>query len=388
MIDRQTVERIKETANIVDVVSEFVTLKRSGANYKGLCPFHNEKTPSFYVSPARGTCHCFGCGKGGNAVSFIMEHEQMTYPEALRWLANKYHIEIHERELSSKEKEEQSQRESMFIVNEWAAKYFEDLLHNHADGVAIGMQYFRSRGFRDDIIRKFHLGFDVSDRHALARTALQKGYKEEFLLKTGICYRTDRGELINAEALGCTTIRDPYFFVISTAYYLCYTTNDGTYIQRLNLSRARGASLNGQPTKIADASFSDVCVFRKSASEFYLLANVKDGAGSTIRYARAEAVTGPYLDKSGASLADGSKGELLIDSGTELLNPENPMRVFLNSEQTHAYVAYNATEAGKTQMTSGFARRPMILTPIALTDDGWFATGTTARKGWTAPRFE
>ena len=200
MIDRQTVERIKEAANIVDVVSEFVTLKRSGANYKGLCPFHNEKTPSFYVSPARGTCHCFGCGKGGNAVSFIMEHEQMTYPEALRWLANKYHIEIHERELSSKEKEEQSQRESMFIVNEWAAKYFEDLLHNHADGVAIGMQYFRSRGFRDDIIRKFQLGFDISDRRALARVALQKGYKEEYLLKTGICYRTDRGELIDRYA--------------------------------------------------------------------------------------------------------------------------------------------------------------------------------------------
>ena len=200
MIDRQTVERIKEAANIVDVVSEFVTLKRSGANYKGLCPFHNEKTPSFYVSPARGTCHCFGCGNGGNAVSFIMEHEQMTYPEALRWLANKYHIEIHERELTSKEKEEQSQRESMFIVNEWAAKYFEDLLHNHADGVAIGMQYFRSRGFRDDIIRKFQLGFDITDRHALARTALQKGYNEEYLLKTGICYRNDRGELIDRYA--------------------------------------------------------------------------------------------------------------------------------------------------------------------------------------------
>lgn len=200
MIDRQTVERIKEAANIVDVVSEFVTLKRSGANYKGLCPFHNEKTPSFYVSPARGTCHCFGCGKGGNAVSFIMEHEQMTYPEALRWLANKYHIEIHERELSSKEKEEQSQRESMFIVNEWASKYFEDLLHNHADGVAIGMQYFRSRGFRDDIIRRFQLGFDITDRYALARAALQKGYQEEYLLKTGICYRNDRGELIDRYA--------------------------------------------------------------------------------------------------------------------------------------------------------------------------------------------
>lgn len=126
MIDRLTVEKIKEAANIVDVVSEFVTLKKSGANYKGLCPFHNEKTPSFIVSPARGTCHCFGCGKGGNAVSFIMEHEQMTYPEALRWLARKYHIEIKERELTSQEKEEQSKRESMFIVNEWASQYFQD----------------------------------------------------------------------------------------------------------------------------------------------------------------------------------------------------------------------------------------------------------------------
>ena len=200
MIDRQTVEKIKDAANIVDVVSEFVTLRKAGANYKGLCPFHNEKTPSFIVSPARGTCHCFGCGKGGNAVNFIMEHEQMTYPEALRWLANKYHIEIHERELSDREKEEQSQRESMFIVNGWAATYFEDQLHNHADGIAIGMQYFRSRGFRDDVIRKFQLGYDLPDKLALARTAQQKGYKEEFLLKTGICYKTDRGELIDRYA--------------------------------------------------------------------------------------------------------------------------------------------------------------------------------------------
>lgn len=200
MIDRQTVEKIKDAANIVDVVSEFVTLKKAGANYKGLCPFHNEKTPSFVVSPARGTCHCFGCGKGGNPVNFIMEHEQMTYPEALRWLANKYHIEIHERELTDREKEEQSQRESMFIVNEWVSGYFEDLLHHHADGVAIGMQYFRSRGFRDDIIRKFQLGYDLPDKFALARSAQQKGYKEEFLLKTGVCYKTERGELIDRYA--------------------------------------------------------------------------------------------------------------------------------------------------------------------------------------------
>lgn len=200
MIDRATVERIKDAANIVEVVSEFVTLRRSGANYKGLCPFHNEKTPSFYVSPARGTCHCFGCGKGGNPISFIMEHEQMTYPEALRWLAQKYHIEIHEREQTDEEKREQSERESMFIVNEWAAAYFNNLLHDDPDGIALGMQYFRSRGFRDDIIKKFRLGYDLNDRHALANTARSKGYNEDFLLKTGICYRNDRGELIDRYA--------------------------------------------------------------------------------------------------------------------------------------------------------------------------------------------
>lgn len=200
MIDHATIERIKDATNIVEVVSEFVTLRKSGSNYKGLCPFHDEKTPSFYVSPARGTCHCFGCGKGGNPVGFIMEHEQMTYPEALRWLARKYHIEIKERELSDNEKREQSERESMFIVNEWAASYFQHLMHDTADGVAIGMQYFRSRGFRDDIVSKFQLGYDDTDRRALAQEALRKGYKEDFLLKTGICYKNDRGELIDRYA--------------------------------------------------------------------------------------------------------------------------------------------------------------------------------------------
>ena len=197
MIDRLTVEKIKDAANIVDVVSEFVTLKKSGANYKGLCPFHNEKTPSFMVSPARGTCHCFGCGKGGNAISFIMEHEQMTYPEALRWLAKKYNIEIQERELSAEEKAEQTARESMFIINEWTASYFEKLLHEHPDGQAIGLQYFRSRGFRDDIIKKFRLGFDINDRFALAATATKEKYNPEYLLKVGLCYKNDHGELID-----------------------------------------------------------------------------------------------------------------------------------------------------------------------------------------------
>ena len=196
MIDRPTVDRIMETANIVEVVSEFVSLRKSGANYKGLCPFHNERTPSFYVSPSRGICKCFSCGKGGNPVGFIMEHEQMTYPEALRWLAKKYGIEIKERELSDEEKKQESDRESMFIVNEWAADHFEEMLHKNEEGIAIGMQYFRSRGFRDDTISKFRLGFSLSDREALSRLALQKGYKEEYLLKTGVCYKRENDGLL------------------------------------------------------------------------------------------------------------------------------------------------------------------------------------------------
>ena len=194
-----------DAANIVEVVSEFVTLRRSGANYKGLCPFHNEKTPSFIVTPSRNTCHCFGCGKGGNPVNFIMEHEQMTYPEALRWLANKYHIEIQERELSKEEREAENDRESMFIVNERAAKYFEDILHNNVDGLAIGMQYLRSRGFRDDIIRKFRLGYDLAQADALPNQLLKEGFKEKYLLQNpdtgvgvGLCYKSERdGKLID-----------------------------------------------------------------------------------------------------------------------------------------------------------------------------------------------
>ena len=200
MIDRATVEKIKDAANIVDVVSEFVSLRKRGANYTGLCPFHNEKTPSFFVSPARGTCHCFGCGKGGNAVTFIMEHEQMTYPEALRWLANKYHIEIQERELTDEERREQSERESMFIINEWAAKYFEQQLQTEGEGTTYGLPYFRSRGFRDDIIAKFRLGYDLQSRFALPDAAKAQGYQPEYLLKTGICYQNDRGKLIDRYA--------------------------------------------------------------------------------------------------------------------------------------------------------------------------------------------
>lgn len=191
MIDQPTIDRIIDAAQIVDVVSEFVTLKKRGVNYVGLCPFHSDKTPSFYVSPAKGLCKCFACGKGGNAVHFIMEHEQMTYPEALKFLAKKYNIEIKERELTSEEKMVQSERESMFIVNNFARDYFQNILHNHVDGRSIGMAYLRQRGFRDDIIEKFQLGYCTESHDALSQEALRKGYKKEYLVKTGLCYETD-----------------------------------------------------------------------------------------------------------------------------------------------------------------------------------------------------
>ena len=197
MIDKPTIARIMDATKIEEVVSEFVTLKKRGVNYIGLCPFHNDSHPSFSVSPTRGICHCFTCGKGGNAVNFLMELEQMTYPDALRWLANKYHIEIKERELTSEEKQRESERESMFIVNEWAAKYFQDILQNDVDGRAIGMQYFRSRGFRDDIIKKFQLGFALTQRTALFDEAVKQGYNPKFLVATGLCFKVDKNEAGN-----------------------------------------------------------------------------------------------------------------------------------------------------------------------------------------------
>ena len=195
MIDRATIDKILDAAQIVDVVSDFVTLKKRGVNYIGLCPFHDDKTPSFYVSPAKGLCKCFACGKGGNAVHFIMEHEQMSYPEALKWLAKKYHIEVKERELTNEEKEAQSVRESLFVVNEFARDYFQNVLYNHIDGKSIGMTYFRQRGIRDDIVKKFQLGYSTSAKDGLAKEALRKGYKKEFLIKTGLCYEKEDGTI-------------------------------------------------------------------------------------------------------------------------------------------------------------------------------------------------
>ena len=193
MIDRRTIDKIMDATNIVDVVGEFVTLRKSGVNYKGLCPFHDDKTPSFMVSPTKQICKCFSCGEGGTAINFLMKHEQITYPEALRWLAKKYNIEIEEKELTPEEIKEQSDRESMFIVNEWAMKYFKDVLKNDPDGIAIGKQYFRSRGIRDDIIEKFNLGFALQKRDALALAAQKAGYQPEYLEKTGLCIKGEKG---------------------------------------------------------------------------------------------------------------------------------------------------------------------------------------------------
>ena len=189
MIDQATVDKIIDSANILEVVSDFVTLRKRGVNYVGLCPFHDEKTPSFSVSPSKGICKCFSCGKGGSAVHFIMEHEQLSYYEALKYLAKKYNIEIEERELSDEEKQIKSDRESMLIVNSFAQEYFSNILFQHS----VGLAYFHERGFRDDIIHKFALGYSLEQRDALAIEAKKRGYKEEYLLKTGLCLEGQNG---------------------------------------------------------------------------------------------------------------------------------------------------------------------------------------------------
>ena len=195
MIDQATIDKILDSANIVEVVSDFVTLRKRGVNYIGLCPFHDEKTPSFSVSPSKNICKCFSCGKGGSAVHFIMEHEQMSYYEALKYLAKKYNIEIQEREQTDEEKLQQSTRESMLIVNAFAQEYFTNILFNHAEGRSIGLSYFHERGFRDDIIKKFGLGYSLDQREALYNEARARGYKKDYLLSTGLCLENSNGQV-------------------------------------------------------------------------------------------------------------------------------------------------------------------------------------------------
>ena len=197
MIDRKTIEQIMDTAKIEEVVGDFVALRRRGVNLIGLCPFHNEKTPSFTVSPAKNLCKCFGCGKGGNPVHFIMEHEQLSYPDALRWLAKKYHIEIKERELTDEEKREESIRESLFVINQYALQHFTETLQNTDEGKAIGLNYFRHRGLRDETIKKFCLGYSLEKRDSFSAKATKAGYNPELIAKSGVCYSTDDGRLID-----------------------------------------------------------------------------------------------------------------------------------------------------------------------------------------------
>ncbi|WP_243350038.1 DNA primase [Parabacteroides sp. FAFU027] len=191
MIDQATIDRIMNAAQIVEVVSDFVSLRKRGVNYQGLCPFHDEKTPSFSVSPSKGICKCFSCGKGGNPVHFIMEHEQLSFQDALKYLAKKYSIEIVEKEMTNEERQAQNERESMFIINAFAQQYFSRILYENPEGIAVGLAYFRERGFRDDVIKKFQLGFSPETRDAFTQEALRSGYKKDFLLKTGLTLEHD-----------------------------------------------------------------------------------------------------------------------------------------------------------------------------------------------------
>lgn len=197
MIDRNTVERIIDAAEITDVIGEFVSLKRRGVNYLGLCPFHDEKTPSFTVSSVKGIYKCFGCGKGGNSVNFIMEHEQLSYPDALRFLAKKYNVEIVEKEETEEEKRLKTERDSLLIATDFASKYFEKQLHTHSEGISVGLSYFKERGFRNDIVKKFQLGFSLNSRDAFSKSALSKGYKKEILVKTGLSIQRENMDVFD-----------------------------------------------------------------------------------------------------------------------------------------------------------------------------------------------
>ncbi|MBX3164855.1 MAG: DNA primase [Bacteroidetes bacterium] len=192
MIPKQTVDKIIDAAHVEDVVGEFVTLKKRGANLLGLCPFHGEKTPSFTVSPVKGIYKCFGCGKAGNSVNFIMEHLQLSYPEALKWLAKKYNIEVVEREITPEEREQQTERESMMIVMQYAQRYFSDTMHNSDEGKSIGLGYFVERGLRADIIEKFQLGYSLEERNAFSNAAIKNGYQPKYLVKTGMSILSNR----------------------------------------------------------------------------------------------------------------------------------------------------------------------------------------------------
>jgi len=193
MIDQQTVQQILDAADIVDVVSDFVSLKRRGANWVGLCPFHNDRNPSFYVSRAKGVCKCFSCGEGGSAVNFIMKHEQLSFPEALRWLANKYHIEIQEREVTDEERQAQSERESMLMVNEWACQFYEHQLRDTQQGAEVGLAYFNERGFNEASLKEFRLGYAPEQRDALYQAAIKKGYNHQLLFDAGLCLDDGHG---------------------------------------------------------------------------------------------------------------------------------------------------------------------------------------------------
>jgi len=193
MIDRTTVDRIIEAARIVDIAGEFVSLKRRGVNFIGCCPFHNERTPSFVVSPAKNIYKCFGCGKAGNSVNFIMEHEHLGYVDTLRYLAKKYNILIEEREQTTEEKQQSDRRESLMVISSYAARVFHDNLFNSREGIAIGLSYFKERGFREDIIKNFELGYSFEARDAFTHKALKDGYKEEYLLETGLSIKGERG---------------------------------------------------------------------------------------------------------------------------------------------------------------------------------------------------
>jgi len=392
MIDHNTVQQILDTADIVDVVSDFVALKRRGTNWIGLCPFHNDRRPSFYVSRAKGICKCFACGEGGSAVNFIMKHEQLSYPEALRYLARKYHIDIHEKELTDEEKQAQSEREAMLMLNEWACTYFEKQLHDTQAGQDIGMTYFKQRGFNDATIKEFRLGYSSEGYDDFYKAAVAQGFNPKLLFDVGLCIADDHGggrdrfrgrvmfPIMNIAgkviAFGGRTLKSDKNIAkyVNSPESIIYSKRDVIY----GLYQAK-REISKQDKCFIVEGYADVISMHQAGFK-----NVIASSGTALTEGHIHAIrrftsnVTEMFDGDAAGIKAAIRGvDMLLKEGLNIkvlpLPPEDDPDTFVRAHsntQVEDYITQNEADfiAFKTQIMLGDARRDPIKRTAAITD--------------------
>ena len=392
MIDHNTVQQILDTADIVDVVSDFVALKRRGANWIGLCPFHNDRRPSFYVSRAKGICKCFACGEGGSAVNFIMKHEQLSYPEALRYLARKYHIEIQEKELTDEEKQAQTEREAMLMLNEWACTYFEKQLHDTQAGQDIGMTYFKQRGFNDATIKEFRLGYSSEGYDDFYKAAVAQGFNPKLLFDVGLCIADDHGggrdrfrgrvmfPIMNIAgkviAFGGRTLKSDKNIAkyVNSPESIIYSKRDVIY----GLYQAK-REISKQDKCFIVEGYADVISMHQAGFK-----NVIASSGTALTEGHIHAIrrftsnVTEMFDGDAAGIKAAIRGvDMLLKEGLNIkvlpLPPEDDPDTFVRAHshtQVEDYITQNEADfiAFKTQIMLGDARRDPIKRTAAITD--------------------